>query len=81
MEQTARISDLYMPMLERLSDDDKLDIISKLITSMRQKTHKENNIPDLRTCFSGDWENGKSTIEIDDELRADRVSEPKDLIW
>lgn len=81
MEQTARISDLYMPMLERLSDDDKLDIISKLITSMRQKTRKEKNIPDLRTCFSGDWENGKSTIEIDDELRADRVSEPKDLSW
>ena len=28
MDQAARVSDFYMPMLARLSDDDKLDIIS-----------------------------------------------------
>lgn len=52
MEQTVRISDLYMPMLARLSDDDKLDIISKLVETMRSNSSVRPRKPDLRTCFS-----------------------------
>lgn len=81
MEQTARVSDLYMPMLARLSDDDKLDIISRLVVTIRSKTKQERPRPDIRTCFSGEWENEKTTTQVADELRAARYYEQKDLTW
>ncbi len=81
MRQGARVSDFYMPMLARLSDDDKLDIISKLVITMRSKTKVEKTKPDIRTCFSGEWENDKTTTEVADELRAARYYEKKDLTW
>ena len=81
MEQAIRISDLYMPMLARLSDDDKLDIISKLVVTMRSKPTVGRAKPDLRTCFSGEWENEKTTTQVADELRAARHYEQKDLEW
>lgn len=75
MEQTVRISDFYMPMLARLSDDDKLDIISKLVVAIRSKSSAGKARPDLRTCFSGEWENEKTTTRVADELRAARCYE------
>lgn len=81
MEQTVRISDFYMPMLARLSDADKLDIISKLVITMRSKPKEQKKKPDLRTCFSGEWENDKTTTQVADELRAARHYEQKDLVW
>lgn len=81
MEQTVRISDLYMPMLARLSDDDKLDIISKLVETMRSNSSVRPRKPDLRTCFSREWENDKTTTQVADELRTARFYEQKDLEW
>ncbi len=81
MEQRLRISDFYMPMLARLSDDDKLDIISKLVVMIRSNNTDERVRPDLRTCFSGEWENGKTTTQVADELRASRYYGQKDLEW
>ena len=49
------ISDMYMPILSSLSDEDKLDLISKLSDSIRLKSASKPCRPDLRTCFSGDW--------------------------
>ena len=68
-------------MLARLSDDDKLDIISKLAVTIRSKSTVEKTKPDLRTCFSGEWENEKTTTQVADELRAARHYEQKDLVW
>ncbi len=81
MEQTVRISDFYMPMLTRLSDDDKLDIISRLAVTIRSKSVAKREKPDIRTCFSGNWENEKTTVQVADELRAARHYERKDLTW
>lgn len=81
MEKTARVSDLYMPMLARLSDDDKLDIISRLVITIRNSSKAEKAKPDLRTCFSGEWENDKTTTQVADEWRAARYFDEKDLIW
>ncbi len=81
MKQAVRVSDFYMPMLARLSDDDKLDIISKLVVTIRSKSTVEKAKPDLRTCFSGNWENEKTTTQVADELRAARHYEQKDLVW
>ena len=59
-------------MLGRLSDDDKLDIISRLVVNMRSKSHENKRKLDMRTCFSGEWENEKPTTQVADELRAAR---------
>lgn len=68
-------------MLARLSDDDKLDIISRLVITIRDSSKEEKTKPDIRTCFSGDWENDKPTTQVADELRAARYYEEKDLTW
>ena len=81
MEQTVRISDLYMPMLEKLSDDDKLDIISKLVVMIRSKSKTNKVRPDISSCFSGEWENEKTTTQVSDELSASRYYEKKNLQW
>ena len=55
MVGTRSISDMYMPILSSLSDEDKLDLISKLSDSIRLKSSSKPCPTDLRTCFSGDW--------------------------
>lgn len=55
MVGTRSISDMYMPILSSLSDEDKLDLISKLSDSIRLNSTSKPCRPDLRTCFSGDW--------------------------
>lgn len=54
MFETTSITDLYMLILASLSPDDKLDLIAKLSTSMKEKSEVSKR-PDLNTCFSGDW--------------------------
>lgn len=81
MIHTTSFSDYYVPMLLNLSDDTKLDIIAKLKATMRPHNKMRRPKPDIRKCFSGDWENDKSTNEVADELRISRYYEPKDLEW
>lgn len=52
---TRSISDMYMTVLSSLSDEDKLDLISKLSDSIRLNSASKRVRPDLRTCFNGDW--------------------------
>ena len=55
MVGTRNITDMYMVVLESLSNSDKLDLIVKLSNSMRNGADKKRIRPDLRTCFKGDW--------------------------
>ena len=55
MTGTLGIADMYMMVLDSLSNRDKLDLISKLSRSMREETFAERKRPNLRTCFKGDW--------------------------
>jgi len=52
---TLNIVDLYMTLLGSLSNEDKLDLISKLSSSMRDNANDKRVRPNLRTCFKGDW--------------------------
>lgn len=54
---SRNITDMYMMVLGSLSNNDKLDLISKLSSSMRDEATVERSRPNLRTCFSGDWSN------------------------
>ena len=64
MVGTISITDMYMHILESLSNRDKLDLISKLSESMRKDADTKRTRPNLRTCFKGDWSNVDA-----DELR------------
>lgn len=77
---THHVSDFYMPMLLNLSDDDKLDLIARLSFTMHS-VNKKKARPDIRHCFSGDWENDKPTHELAREWRTARHYEAKDLKW
>lgn len=61
---TTNISDMYMSILASLSNNDKLALISKLSASMHDGISEERVRPNLRTCFSGNWDNVDA-----DELR------------
>ena len=64
MVGTISITDMYMHILESLSNRDKLDLISKLSESMRKDADTKRTRPNLRKCFKGDWSNVDA-----DELR------------
>ena len=52
---TRNITDMYMVVLSSLSNNEKLDLIAKLSSSMRDGANKKRMRPNLRTCFKGDW--------------------------
>ena len=56
MIRTANISDMYMAVLDSMSTNDKLELISKLSESIRTEKVGRSRL-DLRTCFKGDWSN------------------------
>ena len=41
--------------MSSLSNNEKLDLIAKLSSSMRDGANKKRMRPNLRTCFKGDW--------------------------
>lgn len=55
MNETLSITDVYMTILASLSNNDKLELISKLSSSMRNESAMKRVRPNLRTCFVGDW--------------------------
>lgn len=78
---TISITDMYMPILSMLSDDDKLDLIEKLTRSMHSKYRTKVKRPDIRICFSGEWEPEKTATQVADELRAERHFTDKGINW
>ena len=63
---SRNITDMYMMVLTSLSNSDKLDLIAKLSSSMRDGADKKRMRPNLRTCFKGDW------TEVDADSLRDR---------
>lgn len=55
MVGTRNVTDMYMIVLASLSNSDKLDLIAKLLNSMRSGADTRRNRPNLRSCFKGDW--------------------------
>ena len=62
-----------MDMLGTLPDEDKLDLISRLIKSMKGAVTTKENTKDIFTKFSNDWGEGMSTEEYADMLRSENV--------
>ncbi|RHO65854.1 hypothetical protein DW083_19995 [Parabacteroides sp. AF48-14] len=57
MEDTVKITDMYMKILSPLSDEIKLDLISKLSASLLRKRSRVKSLDtNLFSGLSGAWE-------------------------
>ena len=52
MISTLKASDVYMDMLATLPNEDKLDLISELLKSMKKVSINRKEQKDIFTCFS-----------------------------
>ena len=79
-EPTLSMPDLYMPMLARLCDDDKIVIIRRLLASMHHPDAQPR--PDVSTLFSGDWENDIPADVLADQYRyGGHYDSKKEIEW
>lgn len=74
MVGTFDINNAYMDMLATLPNEDKLDLISRLIKSMKSAFASKNNTEDIFAGFSGNWGEGMSSEEYADMLRSENIS-------
>ena len=74
MVGTYDINKAYMDMLAILPNKDKLDLISRLVKSMKLAITPKAKKEDIFAGFSGDWGEGMSTEEYADMLRSENVS-------
>ena len=73
MIETLRASDVYMDILETLPNEDKLDLISKLVKSMKKAVIVKKKPKDIFAGFSSDWGGDMTTEEYADMLRSENV--------
>ena len=70
---SIRVTDIYMDMLGTLPNEDKLDLISKLVKSMKKAVGTTTQSKDIFASFSGDWGGDMSTEDYADMLRSENV--------
>ena len=64
---------MYMSMLSSLSNDEKLDLITKLSESMKKKKSNPERTKELFSRFNEDWGGNRTPEEIAEDLRNSRV--------
>ena len=67
------VTDMYMSMLSSLSNDEKLDLITKLSESMRKNKSNPKRTKELFSRFNEDWGGNRTPEEIAEDLRNSRV--------
>ena len=70
---TLKTSDVYMNMLDSLPNEDKLDLISELVKSMKKAVGTKKESKDIFAGFSSDWGGDMSTEDYADMLRSENV--------
>ena len=70
---SLKASDVYMDMLETLPDEEKLDLISKLVKSMKKAVTVKKNPKDIFARFSNNWGGDMTTEDYADMLRSENV--------
>jgi hypothetical protein len=73
MVGTLRVSDVYMDILGTLPNEDKLDLISRLVQSMKKAVTVKKEQKDIFARFSNDWGGNMTTEEYADMLRSENV--------
>ena len=67
------VTDMYMSMLSSLSNDEKLDLITKLSESMRKNKSNPKRTKELFSRFNEDWGGNRTPEKIAEDLRNSRV--------
>ena len=62
-----------MDMLERLPDEDKVDLLSKNVKSMKKAVTVKKNPKDIFARFSSNWGGDMTTEDYADMLRSENV--------
>jgi hypothetical protein len=70
---SLKASDVYMDMLETLPDEEKLDLISKLVKSMKKAVTVKKNPKDIFARFSSNWGGDMTTEDYADMLRSENI--------
>ena len=79
---TINLSDAYMDMLSTLPNEDKLDLVSKLVNSMKQVVSKKTKAKDIFANFSSDWGGDMPTEEYADMLRSENIESTRTIdVW
>lgn len=76
---TLRLSDVYMDMLGTLSNEDKLDLISELVKSMKKAVASENDSKNVFAHFSTDWGGDMTTEDYADMLRSENIENTRTI--
>ena len=70
---SLRASDVYMDILETLPNEEKLDLISKLVKSMKKAVTVKKKPKDIFARFSSDWGGDMTTEDYADMLRSENI--------
>lgn len=74
---TINVNDVYMDLLGTLPNEDKIDLITRLVKSMKKTVSAKKEPKDIFACFSGDWGGDMSTEDYTDMLRSENVEETR----
>ena len=66
------VTDMYMSMLSSLSNDEKLDLITKLSESMKKNKSNPKRTKELFSRFNEDWGGNRTPEEIAEDFRNSR---------
>ena len=77
---TLKASDVYMDMLRALPNEDKLDLISELVKSMKKAVGIKKEPKDIFARFSSDWGGDMPTEDYADMLRSENVENTRTVI-
>lgn len=73
MTGTLKASDVYMDMLRALPNEDKLDLISELVRSMKKVVAVKKEPKNIFARFSSDWGGDITTEDYADMLRSENI--------
>jgi len=75
------ISDIYMSCLNSLSDSEKIDLATKLLNSLKGTVSSLTKSNDPFSGLNGSWEDGRSTEEVEEDIRAHRLFTREKVEW
>ena len=70
---TINVNDVYMDILSSLPSEDKLDLISRLVKSMKKAVVSKDEPKDVFAHFSSEWGGDMTTEAYADMLRSENV--------
>ena len=73
MVEVLRISNSYMDMLGNLPNEDKIDLITQLVKSIKKTVRPAKETKDIFARFSTNWGGNMTTEEYADMLRSENI--------